>query len=281
MVHVISSCMDHYNTLGVSKTASQDEIKRAYRKLAKQHHPDSGGDPEQFKQINHAYSIVGDKIKRKEYDYNPTENQGAQYNSQFDNQNIHEFFKDIFGASAGFHHSQYTQPKNKDLRATLNIELNTIFKPQRRTIHLKTGRSEKTVEVDIPAGVNDGATIRYRGYGQDVLTRVPPGDLLVTIRVQNVKGFTRNQNNIHSEIKIDAVDAMLGSNVEFTNLDNSKILVHVPPGAQPGQQLRIAGKGLVNNNSKIVGDLLLNIKISVPKNLTEDQKNLLKQFKNS
>ena len=281
MVHVISSCMDHYTTLGVSKTASQDEIKRAYRKLAKQHHPDSGGDPEQFKQINHAYSIIGDEVKRKEYDYNPTDNQSAQYNSQFDNQNIHEFFKDIFGASAGFHHSQYTQPKNKDLRATLNIELNTIFKPQRRTIHLKTGRSEKTVEVDIPAGVNDGATIRYRGYGQDVLTRVPPGDLLVTIRVQNVKGFTRNQNNIHSEIKIDAVDAMLGSNVEFTNLDNSKILVRVPPGAQPGQQLRIAGKGLVNNNSKIVGDLLLNIKISVPKNLSEDQKNLLKQFKNS
>lgn len=281
MVRVISSCMDHYTTLGVSKTASQDEIKRAYRKLAKQHHPDSGGDPEQFKQINHAYSVIGDELKRREYDYNPADNQQARYTSQFSDQNIHEFFRDIFGASAGFHHSQYTQPKNKDLRATLNVELDTIVKPQRRTIHLKTGRSEKTVEVDIPAGVNDGATIRYKGYGQDILTRVPPGDLLVTIRVHNTQNFTRDGNNIHSTITVDAIDAILGTSVEIGNLDGSKILVHIPAGAQPGQQLRIGGKGLVNNNTKTVGDLMLNIKISVPKNLSKHQINLLKQLKNS
>jgi curved DNA-binding protein len=272
--------MDHYTTLGVSKTASQDEIKRAYRKLAKQYHPDSGGNPEEFKRINHAYSVVGDERKRQEYDYAPADDSSMNYRTNFSEQTMHEFFRDIFGASAGFHHSQYTQPKNKDLRATLNVDLDTIVNPQRRTIHLKTGRSERTVEVDIPAGVNDGATIRYRGYGQDVLTRVPPGDLLVTIRVHNVHGFTRNGNNIYSDITVDAVDAMLGTSVEFVNLDGSKILVRTPPGAQHGQQLRVAGKGLVNNNTKAVGDLMLNIKISVPKNLSEKQIDLLKQFKN-
>ena len=161
MVHVISSCMDHYTTLGVSKNASQDEIKRAYRQLAKEHHPDKpAGNAERFKQINHAYSIVGDEIKRREYDYAPDDMHDFQSSPQFADQNIHDFFREIFGASAGFHHSQYTQPKNKDLRATLNIDLDSVLQPQKRTIHLKTGRSEKTVEVDIPAGVNDGATIR-------------------------------------------------------------------------------------------------------------------------
>lgn len=270
--------MDHYTTLGVNKTASQDEIKRAYRKLAKQHHPDSGGDPEQFKRINQAYSIVGDERKRQEYDYSPADDGSATYNADFDNQNVHEFFRDIFGASAGFHHSQYTQPKNKDLRTAVNVDLDTIVNPQRRTLHLKTGRSERTIEVDIPAGVNDGATIRYRGYGQDVLTRVPPGDLLVTIRVRNVKGFTRNRNDLHSEISVDAVDAMLGTDIEFAHIDGHKLRVRVPDGAQHGQQLRIAGKGLPGNNNT-TGNLLLNIKISIPKNLTEQQKTLLEQFK--
>ena len=280
MVHVISSCMDHYTTLGVSKTASQDEIKRAYRQLAKAHHPDRpDGNAERFKQINHAYSIVGDEHKRREYDHAPADSAANAGGTNYNEQNIHEFFRDIFGASAGFHHSQYTQPKNKDLRATLNVDLDSILEPQRRTIHLKTGRSERTVEVDIPSGVNDGATIRYRGYGQDVLTRVPPGDLLVTIRVRPVNGFTRNHSNLHCEITVDAVDAMLGAGVEFANLDGHSILVRIPAGAQPGQQLRITGRGLPDSSGS-VGDLILTVKIAVPKNLSDNQKNLLKQFKN-
>lgn len=278
MVHVISSCMDHYTTLGVSESASQEDIKRAYRTLAKQQHPDNGGDAEEFKRINQAYSTIGDAAKRKRYDQDATQNTSANYN--FDTDNMHDFFKDIFESSAGFHHSQYTQPKNKDLRITLNVTLDSITKPQRKNVHLKTGRNNKTVEVDIPEGVNNGATIRYRGYGQDVLTRVPPGDLIVTIKVHATNGFERDGNNLHSSITVDAVDAMLGTSVEFTNLDGSKILVKTPASAQHGQQLRVAGKGLASNNTKAVGDLILSIKISVPKNLTKQQISLLKQFKN-
>ena len=279
MVCAISNSMDHYTTLGVSQSASQEDIKRAYRALAKQNHPDNGGDAEDFKRINQAYSTIGDAAKRKSYDQGVVKNTSANYN--FDTDNMHDFFRDIFGASAGFHHSQYTQPKNKDLRITLNVTLDSILKPQRKTVHLKTGRSDKTVEVDIPAGVNNGATIRYRGYGQDVLTRAPNGDLVVTIRVHTVEGFDRDGNNLHSKLTVDAVDAMLGTTAEFKNIDGNKVLVKLPTGVQPGQQLRLSGKGLPATQYNTVGDLILTVHISINKNLSEAQKDILEKFKNS
>ncbi len=270
--------MDYYRTLGVDQNATQDNIKRAYRKLAKQYHPDNGGDTEKFKQINQAYSIIGDEHKRHQY------NQGTatanNTNKNYNHDNIHDFFNDIFHSTSGFHHSHYTQPKNKDLRTTLHIDLESVLHPQSKTVHLNTGRSNKTVQVDIPAGVNDGATIRYKGYGQDIRTVVPPGDLLVTILVNPHKKFTRDYNNLHSTIEIDAIDAMLGTSAEFKNIDNSKILVKIPAGAQSGQQLRVTSKGLPNNNTGAIGNLILTIKIKIPRNLNDQQKELLSQIKN-
>ena len=272
--------MDYYSVLGVSKNATQDEIKKAYRKLAKENHPDTGGNDEMFKKINEAYSVIGDSTKRKGYDFEPEHDRQNDFSfSSHNAQEFHEFFRDIFGASAGFHHSQYSQPKNKDLRATLEVNLESIFVPQKRTIHLKTGRSEKTIEVDIPAGVNDGAVIRYRGYGQDVLTRVPPGDLFVTIKVTDSNYFKRKSSDLYSSIKIDAIDAIIGTTVEFENIDHNKIKVHIPEGSQPGQLLRISGKGLPKNNNQIdKGNLYLSIEITVPK-LSEEQKNVLRKLR--
>lgn len=268
--------MDLYTQLGVHSTASNQEIKHAYRKLARQHHPDSGGDPERFKQINHAYQVLGDEARRREYDHDRVQ-QSFSNGVQFDDESIHDFFQDIFGSAAGFRHSYSTPLKNRDLRATVNVDLSSIVQPQKRTIHTKTGRNERTVEVEIPAGVNDGATIRYKGYGQDTLTRVPPGDLVVVVRVRNNRGFSRNLSDLHCDIRVDAVSAMLGTEMEFVNLDNKRIRVVVPAGVQHGQQLRISGRGLPGSAG--VGDLLLTVRISIPENLSEMQKNLLEQFK--
>lgn len=272
--------MDHYKTLGVDKNATQESIKRAYRQLAKQHHPDNGGDTEKFKQINQAYSIIGDEHKRHQYNQDMASHRSDSNSYSYNHDNIHDFFNDVFKSSSGFHHSYYTQPKNKDLRTTLHVSLESILHPQRKTIHLNTGRSNKTVEVDIPAGVNDGATIRYKGYGQDVRTVVPPGDLLVTIQVKPHKKFNRSYHNLHSTVEVDAIDAILGTSVEFENIDNSKILLKIPPGAQHGQNLRVAQKGLRAATSGVIGDLILMIKILVPANLNDQQKELLTQVKN-
>ena len=272
--------MDYYKTLGVDQTATQDNIKRAYRKLAKQYHPDNGGDTEKFKQINQAYSIIGDEHKRHQYNQDTATKSNNNYN--FNHNNMDDFFSDIFKSTTGFHHSyhDYAQAKNKDLRTTLHVSLESVLDAQSKTVHLNRGRSQKTVQVDIPAGVNDGATIRYSGYGQDVRTTAAPGDLLVTIKVKLHKKFIRDYNNLHSTIEIDAIDAMLGTSAEFQNIDNSKILVKIPAGAQPGQQLRVAKKGLPNNNTGIVGDLILTVKINIPCNLNDQQKELLRQIKN-
>ena len=271
--------MDHYETLGVDKNSTQESIKRAYRQLAKQHHPDNGGDTEKFKQINQAYSIIGDEHKRHQYNQDIASRRSNNNSYNYNHDNIHDFFNDVFKSSSGFHHSYHTQPKNKDLRTTLHINLESVLHPQSKTVHLNRGRSNKTVQVDIPAGVNDGATIRYKGYGQDVRTVVPPGDLLVTIQVNPHKKFTRDYNNLYSTIEIDAIDAMLGTSAEFKNIDNSKILVKIPAGAQPGQQLRIANKGLPNNNTDIIGNLILRINIKIPCDLNDQQKELLSEIK--
>lgn len=268
--------MDHYETLGLKKSASAEDIKNAYRRLAKEHHPDRGGDPETFKNINEAYSTLSDTQKRNQYDYKPQQ-QSREF--KFDSNDVHDIFRDIFGANAGFHHSQYTEPKNKNIKAKIDVTLESIFNEQNRAVHLNTGRSEKTVLVNIPAGVNNGATIRYSGYGQDILTRVPPGDLIVTINVKDTPGFSRKNNNIYSEVKLDAVDAILGTEVVFTHIDHTKINIKIPAGTQHGQTLRVSGKGLPSLNADH-GDLMVKIKIIIPKNLSEQKQQLLKQYKN-
>lgn len=271
--------MDYYTILGVERTATQDEIKRAYRRLAKAHHPDSGGDAEKFKQINEAYSTIGDEQKRREYDRGPRISANDFSFHTQDSQAFQDFFHNIFGASAGFHHSQYAPPRNKDLRATIEVDVESVISAQRRTLHLKTGRSERTVEVDIPAGVNDGATIRYRGFGQDILTQAPPGDLVVTIRVRDTERFRRIGADVHSRIAVDAIDAIVGTTVEFEGIDGSKLNVYVPAGAQHGQMLRLMHRGLPVYNSDQRGHLYLQVTIVIPRGLSDEQKNVLRQLR--
>jgi len=264
--------MDYYTILGIQKSANASDIKSAYRRLAKQHHPDSGGDPESFKRISEAYTTLIDDNKRAEYDYTPNEHE-----FKFTSRDVNDIFADIFGATTGFHHSQYSNPTNKNIKAKLEVDLDSIFTEQTRVIHIKRGRSEKTVVVNVPAGVNNGATIRYTGYGQDVLTNAPPGDLLIVITVKDILGFSRSGTDIHSKIYIDAIDAILGVEQMFSNVDGSTMNIKVPAGTQHGQMLRIKNRGLPGNHK--TGNLMLEVNVVIPKKLTKEKQDLLLQYK--
>jgi len=262
---------DPYQLLGVSRSASADDIKKAYRKLAKQHHPDSGGDAAQFKKISQAYNEILESQHKKQERY-----------TSADVNDFDDLFSDLFRqAGAGFHHSHYQQG-NKDLTTTIKLELDEVLRDQTRTVNINTGRSQKAVQVEIPAGVNNGATIRYTGYGSDVLTRKPPGDLIVQVQVNHRKqNFERSsQCDIFSTITVDAIDAILGTTIEFCNLSGHTLSIQIPAGVPAQGQLRIRGQGLPKINSDEHGDLYLFVEISVPKNITSEQKQLLEEYRN-
>lgn len=266
---------DPYHILGVSPSSSLDEIKKAYRRLAKTHHPDSGGKEHRFKEISSAYNQILESRSQT------AQTRQSRYTAE-DVDDLNDFFSDLFkqASAAGFHHSQYQQG-NRDITATVTLSLEDIVQDQKRTVNVNTGRSQKTVQVDIPAGVNDGATIRYTGHGSDVLTRKPPGDLIVTIRVNNpLKKFERSsQCDIFSSVTVDAVDAILGTQLEFVGIAGNHMRITVPPGTQNQSQLRIRSQGLPKINSDKCGDLYLFVEIAVPQNISESQRELLTKYR--
>lgn len=290
---------DFYQTLGVSKTASESEIKSAYKSLAKKHHPDvPGGDEAKFKEINAAYETLKDPQKRAAYDqvgqgFNQAGQSGwREYrwngggpNAQefhFDNsEDLEEALRTMFRAS-GFRHSrQNYQPENRNIHITIQIPVDSIINEQERTVQINTGRSNKTVQIKIPKAVRSGATIRYTGHGQDVVDNAPPGDLLVTFEVVNTKKFVRHGDNLVSALDIDCLDAITGTNVEFVTVYGQKLNVKIPPGVQSGHTLRIPGKGLPSSSiyDPADGDQLIVLNVYIPTNLTPSQIDQVRKVK--
>lgn len=287
----------HHETLGVKSTATADEIKRAYRKLVKTHHPDVGGDEEKFKAINAAYAALTDpQAAQRENPFsrgggsNPFEQRpsdgfggwrqysynGGTTGNPADDEFIKEFLKQQFGA--GFHPGYQQPPRNRTLSATIRVPLASIVAEQTRVLNVNTGRSQRAVEVKIPAGVHNGAQIRYPGFGADNLTQAPPGDLIVTIIVEDDPAWLRNDDDVLAAIKLDVMDAMLGCEVNVTGIRGNNISVTVPAGIQHGQMLRVAGQGLPGADGK-VGNMLLQVHLVVPRQLTETQIATLKAMR--
>jgi len=271
---------DHYSTLGISKTASQEEIKSAYRKLAKQYHPDLGGDADKFKSINEAYDVLGDPSKRAEYDrpqphFNFT-NQGNQGSAwDMNGLNMDEFFS-IF-AGAGFPPGNRRPKANANLRARMVIQLESILEPQKKIIQI--GDDKRDIEVNIPRGVRNGAVISYKGMGQKANPNLPAGDLLIEIAIQEHKDYVREGDDLHSRITVDAIDAILGCVVDFRTIRGKTVRVNIPRGVQHGQTLRLQGEGIPNNQGNKTGNQYLQISVLVPTNLTANQLELLAQLK--
>jgi curved DNA-binding protein len=276
--------MDYYNTLGISKDATPDEIKRAFRSLASKHHPDKGGDTATFQKVQEAYATLSDPEKRAAYD-NPSpfgKNSDGSWR-QADvggfEQFFHQFGPDI-GSIFGHHFGQRIQ-KNKSINLQTEISLEEAFEGKTviANYRLPTG-SEKSFEVKIPAGIHHGMSLRIAGAGDDSIKQMPPGDAMLTINIRQHPTFERNGNDIVQHIELSAWDAMLGSDLEIETISKDRLTVRIKEGTQTDSILRLQGRGMPDiHNPAVKGNHMLLIKIKIPTNLTEYQKNTLRSIR--
>ena len=273
--------MDAYQTLGVSRDASPEDIKRAYRKLAAQHHPDKGGDTAKFQEIQSAYETLTDPQKRQQHD-NPFQGgpHGTHFEFHFGGGGPEDIFQRFF--QQGFGNSPFGQRqprRNKDLRVTISVTLASTLQDQQKTINVQTTKGDRfNVDINIPRGVGNGTTIKYSQLGDNFFETLPRGDLYIVVEVLYNDKFEVQGHHLVSYVEIDAIDAMIGVERTVVGLDDKQFLVKIPKGCQYGTRLSIAGQGLYRMNTNQRGDLIVNVMISIPQ-LTDDQVAVLKNLK--
>jgi curved DNA-binding protein len=255
--------MDHYSTLGVAKTATPDEIKRAFRKLASQHHPDKGGDTKKFQEIQAAYDTLGDVAKRQAYD-NPAAfgnfNSGApNFNFNFGGGDINDIFGQMFGQAF---RQQQTQQR-PFVRMSLWIRLTDVATGGMRPVAVSTTHGQQTIEIEIPQGVNDGDSVQYPGLAPG------GGDLVVQFRIHPDPQWQRNGLDLVTEIPVSIWDMILGADITVRSLTGSDLVTAVPSGIEPGQMLRLRRQGLKDRHGN-QGDILVRIRPLIPKNISPE-----------
>ena len=259
---------DYYATLGVAKTATSDEIKRAFRKLASQHHPDKGGDTQKFQAIQEAYATLGDEQKRAEYDNPRPQFSGfSGFHGAPGGVHINEIFSQMFGG--GFQQNHFGQgfaqqhPRRSHVRMTLWISLLDVATGGRRTVSLGTQSGVSAVEIDIPWGINDGDNVQYEGIG-------PGGaDLVVQFRISPDRTWTRDGLNLTMEVKLDIWSLILGGELQVDTLNGRSLTVTVPEKTQPGTSLRLKNQGL-SDRSGNTGDLFVRVQATIPRNIAPE-----------
>jgi len=286
--------MTHYDTLGIAESAGPDEIKKAYRKLANQHHPDKGGDTTKFQQIQSAYEILGDDNRRAQYD---AERQGMggfrfSVNGQDFGGGMPPEMEDMlrnfgfaFGhgfANQGDPFNVFRQPrKNKDIQIEIGISLASTLNEQTKVINIKTSNGDNfPVEVRIPRGVKPSSVIKYAGLGDNFFNTLPRGDLYIRISIQPNIEFGVDNIDLIKNIEISCVQAMLGCIIAVRGLDDKIFEITIPSGTQHDTRLRIANQGLYVMDQNIRGSLIAIVKINVLNNLSEQQQGTLRNLFN-
>jgi DnaJ-class molecular chaperone len=284
--------MDYYSTLGVERNASQDEIKKAYRSLAMKHHPDRGGDESTFKKISEAYDTLSDPKKKEIVDLGGDPNQqGGGFGGNSFNQGPFEFhfggvppgMEDLFGRFGGAPFGGRPMRRNKTLNITVDITLLDVLTGKELNAEMSipgTGK-RKMINISIPAGIENGQQIRYEGMGDDSMRDLKPGDLIVNVGVIPHPKFRREHTNLILEHAISAWDAILGTHTNVETLDGKTLTLTIPPGTSHGTILSCRGEGLPVMRSRNRGNLLVTIKIDIPKNLSQLQIEKIKEIKNN
>ena len=299
---------DYYEVLGLSKGASKDEIKKAYRKLARQYHPDVNNEPgadEKFKEISEAYEVLSDDEKKAHYDQfghvDPNQGFGGGFTSDFGGEKEVQVTKEencenCHGSGAKPGTSQETCSTCKG-SGQVTIEQSTPFGrivnrrtcttckgsgkmiKEKCTVCRGRGRIDKktTLKIKIPAGVDNGQQIRLAGKGEAGMNGGPAGDLYVAFRVKPHEIFVREDDDVYLDMPITFVQAALGSEIEVPTLEG-KVMLKIPAGTQTGTKFRLRGKGIQNVHGRGKGDQHVIVKVVVPKKLSSKQKELLREF---
>ncbi|CAI2718316.1 DnaJ C-terminal domain-containing protein [Nitrospina watsonii] len=294
----------YYDKLGVARTASHDEIKKAYRKLALKYHPDRNkNDPEaenRFKELSEAYAVLSDKDKRKKYDSYGAEGFHKRYSQEdifrdFDLDDIlrnfgfsgspgfgggfGQFFggQDPYGAGGGQRTRYATKGADMMSDITVTFEEAALGTEKRFSVERPHGKEDTSLK--IPGGISEGKKLRLSGKGNPSPNGGPPGDLYFRVHVQPHPLFIREGDNIVVEQSIGLTDALLGTTVEVPTLEGTK-QVKVPAGTQPNSKLRLKELGIRSRDGRR-GDQLVKIKVTLPKELTEEQKDLIQNLKES
>lgn len=270
--------MTHYEILGVSKSATPDEIKKAYRKLASQHHPDKGGDVKKFQEIEQAYRILSDPEQRQQYD-NPRPQHTQFHWNAGDMGDIGDIFRQFGFGFGGGHPFGQREKRNKDLRINIDLPLVTTLEEQSKTVSVQTTNGHReTVEVKIPRGVHTGSQIKYAGLGDNLFSTIPRGDLYVHFTVHPAEGFGVNGLDLYTESKVNCLLAITGGSFVAKGLDGREYDITIAPGTQPGTKFRLPNQGLFGLNSPQRGALFVEMNVFVPKQLTPEQLEIVKSL---
>jgi curved DNA-binding protein len=302
---------DYYEVLGLARSASVDEIKKAYRKLARKYHPDmnpgDSGAEEKFKEISEAYEVLTDPEKRKMYDQfgNDAFSQGGGPGGQggpgartwtwkggeggFEGFDFFggsggaasgDFgsFSDVFSELFGARRSYPQRPrKGEDISYSMDIDFVESVNGVTKTITLRTDKGDERLAVTIPAGVNTGSKVRLKGKGGAGASGGPPGDLYIITKIKPHPYFARKDDDIYVDVPVTITEAVLGAQVTIPTVDGPTRLT-IPESTQGGQKLRLRGKGVPHLKGAGRGDMYAVIKIAVPKKITDSGKKLLRDF---
>ena len=287
--------IDYYNILGITKTASENEIKKAYRKLARKYHPDLNPNDKEaekkFKEINEANEVLGNPENRKKYDeygehwQHAEEYEKAKHQEQYQRrtndqyggyaeEDFSDFFSSMFGGRSSQSRGQHVKFRGQDFNAQLQLTLKDVYTTHKRTLTV----NNKNIRITIPAGIENGQVIKIKGHGGKGINDGPNGDLYIEFSILNQSQFKRDGHDLYASVDLDLYTALLGGKLTVNTFDG-KVKLTVKPETQNGTKVKLKGKGFPKYKKEgEFGDLYITYNLKTPTNLTDKEKELFTEL---